>query len=168
MPFKEIKPSEINGNIFDMVGRRWMLVTAGKPGGFNTMTASWGGAGVLWNKPVAFSFIRPQRYTYQFMEKNERYTLSFYEEEYRGALNFCGTHSGRDTDKVKETGLTPAFCGDAVYFEQAKLVLVCRKLYAQDMAMSSFIDKKAASLYSSSGDLHRVYVGEIEKVLIKA
>lgn len=164
--FKEISPGDIKGNIFDMVGREWMLVTAGKPGSFNTMTASWGGAGVLWNKPVAFSFIRPQRYTYQFMEKNDYYTLSFYDEKYRSALNLCGTCSGRDVDKVKEAGLTPAFCGDAVYFEEAKLVLVCRKLYAQNMTTDSFIDKNIAATYTG-GDLHRTYVGEIVKVLIK-
>ncbi len=92
--FTEIKPENIKENIFDMVGRQWMLVTAGNRDKFNTMTASWGGAGILWNKPVVFSFIRPQRYTFEFMEKNDCYTLSFYDESYRDALKICGSRSG--------------------------------------------------------------------------
>lgn len=164
--FIEIKPEKIKENIFDMVGRQWMLVTAGSPDKFNTMTASWGGAGILWGKPVAFSFIRPQRYTFEFMEKNDYYTLSFYDDSYRDALNICGSHSGRDTDKVKATGLTPASSDTAVYFDEAKLVLICRKLYAQDINPASFIDKEIMSTYTA-GDYHRLYVGEIEKVLIK-
>lgn len=164
--FKEIKADKISGNIFDLIGRQWMLVTGGTPEKFNTMTASWGGAGILWGKPVAFSFIRPQRYTFKFLEDNDYYTLSFYDEKYRNALNFCGAHSGRDFDKVKETGLTPKTSGNAVYFDEAKLVLVCRKLYTQNLDVKSFIDKDIAGTYHKD-DLHRVYVGEIEKVLIK-
>jgi flavin reductase (DIM6/NTAB) family NADH-FMN oxidoreductase RutF len=164
--FTEIKPDNIKDNIFDMMGRQWMLVTAGNPSAFNTMTASWGGAGILWNKPVTFTFIRPQRYTFNFMEKNDYYTLSFYDEGYRDALNLCGSRSGRDIDKVKATGLTPAFSGDAVYFDEAKLVLVCRKLFAQDFDPASFIDKKILSTYSGD-DFQRVFIGEIEKVLAK-
>lgn len=164
--FNEIKPTEIKDNIFDLIGRQWMLVTAGNEKFFNTMTASWGGAGVLWNRPVAISFIRPQRYTYEFLEKNDRYTLSFYDEGYRDALNFCGSHSGRDCDKAKETGLTPVASNDAVYFDEAKLVLICRKLFIQDFKPECFIDKSIAATYKGD-DYHRVYIGEIEKVLAK-
>lgn len=164
--FSEIKPEKIRDNLFDLIGRQWMLVTAGTPEKFNTMTASWGGAGILWGKPVAFSFIRPQRYTFEFMEKCDRYTLSFYDEGYRDALNFCGAHSGRDTDKVAATGLTPAFDGDAVYFDEAKLVLVCRKLYRQDLDPAAFLDPACKKQYTG-GDFHRIYVGGIEKVLAK-
>lgn len=164
--FNEIKPAEIKDNIFDLIGRQWMLVTAGNKKNFNTMTASWGGAGILWNKPVAISFIRPQRYTYKFLEKSDRYTLSFYDEGYRDALNFCGSHSGRDCDKAKEAGLTPVAANDAVYFDEAKLVLICRKLYIQDFKPECFIDKSIVNTYNGD-DYHRVYIGEIEKVLAK-
>lgn len=164
--FTEIKADKIKGNIFDLIGRQWMLVTAGDRDNYNTMTASWGGAGVLWNKPVSFCFIRPQRYTLEFLEKYDHYTLSFYDEGYREALNYCGSHSGRDSDKVKQTGLTPDFDGDAVYFDEAKLVLVCRKLYMQDMNEESFIDKSLLSNYAK-GDYHKIFAGEIGKVLIK-
>ena len=74
-------PEEIQGNVFSMIGSDWMLVTAGDNEKYNTMTASWGGMGVLWGKPAAFVFIRPQRYTYTFLEKTDRFTLSFFGEE---------------------------------------------------------------------------------------
>ena len=91
----------------NLIGKQWMLVTAGTSEKFNTMTASWGGLGWLWNKPVAFVFIRPERYTHGFIEASDCMTLSFYGEEYREALKICGTKSGRDIDKVAATGLTP-------------------------------------------------------------
>ena len=104
---REIKATEIKENAIKLIGKDWALITAGDESGYNTMTASWGGLGQLWNKDVCFIFIRPQRYTYEFIEKNELFTMSFYPEEYRKALSFCGTKSGRDYDKAKETGLTP-------------------------------------------------------------
>ena len=128
MAFREIDPKELTGNPFERIGSQWMLVTAGDQNRYNTMTASWGGLGVMWGKNVAYTVIRPQRYTYEFMESNDTYTLSFYGKEYKTALNFCGSKSGRDVDKAKETGLTPVFSEAAPYFEQAEIVLVCRKL----------------------------------------
>ncbi len=106
MAFREIDPKELTGNPFERIGSQWMLVTAGDQNRYNTMTASWGGLGVMWGKNVAYTVIRPQRYTYEFMESNDTYTLSFYGKEYKTALNFCGSKSGRDVDKWKETGLT--------------------------------------------------------------
>ena len=115
---------------FSMIGEQWMLVTAGTAERCNTMTASWGGLGVLWGKPVATVYIRPQRYTLEFVEREDCFTLSFFGEEYRKALALCGSKSGRDVDKVKECGFTVAgaACG-APYFEEAGLVLVCKKAY---------------------------------------
>ena len=83
-------------DVIKAIGKEWMLVTAGTPDKFNTMTASWGGVGYLWNKAVAFVFIRPERYTHEFVENNERLTLAFLGNENREILNFCGTKSGRD------------------------------------------------------------------------
>ena len=107
--FKEINPKEIVESPFKLIGDDWALVTAGDREKFNTMTISWGGVGIMWGKPVVFTFIRPQRYTFAFMENGDRYTMSFFDEKYRDALKFCGSKSGKDYDKVKETGLTPAF-----------------------------------------------------------
>lgn len=165
--FKEIKSSEIVNNPFDLIGKDWALVTAKNGEGCNTMTASWGGVGIMWNKPVAFTFIRPQRYTFGLMENEDYYTLSFFDEEYRDALKFCGTKSGRDYDKVKETGLTPVYDESAPYFEEAKLVLVCKKLYAQNLNRESIIDEATVSPAYTADDFHKMYISEIVKVLVK-
>lgn len=167
MSFKKINASEINENSFKLIGKDWMLVTAGNSNKLNTMTASWGGVGVLWNKNVAFSFIRPQRYTLKFMEENDYYTLSFFSDEYKKALTFCGRNSGRDCDKIKETGLTALFDENAPYFDEAKLVLVCKKLYVQDMTMECFVDKSLINNNYPDKDYHKVFIGEIVKVLSK-
>ena len=155
-------------NAFDLIGKEWMLVTAGNKEKFNTMTASWGGIGWLWNRPVAFVFIRPERYTHDFIERESRLTLSFYGEEYRSVLQFCGTKSGRDVDKVKETGLKPvALESGAMTFGQARLTLDCRKLFKSPMAEASFIDKSILEKWygpQPGGSLHDVYVVEIEGV----
>ncbi len=162
---KEITAFELNENILNTVGREWMLVTAGNEEKFNTMTVSWGGMGILWNKPVAFTFIRPQRYTYEFIENGDYFTMSAYGHDYGNALKFCGTNSGRDTDKARETGLIPVFDEKAPYFKQARLVLVCRKMYSQDLNDESIIDESIKANYHGN-DYHRMYVSEIVKVLV--
>jgi len=166
MGFKETKPELLKDNPFKLIGSDWMLITAGTPESFNTMTASWGGLGILWERKVATCFIRPTRHTFEFAERSPHFTLSFFEEQYRKALNYCGTHSGRDTDKVKESGLTPVKENDYVYFEQARLVLACRKLYYQDIGPERFLDPKIESMYPQK-DYHRMYIGEIVKCLVQ-
>lgn len=159
---KKIDPKELEPNAIRLIGEEWMLVTAGTPDNFNTMTASWGALGELWFKPVAFVFIRPQRYTYGFVEQNDMLTLSFFGEKYRDALKFCGSHSGRDTDKIAETGLTPyATEAGNVAFREASIVLECRKLYKADMKAASFLDKAIIDRAYPGGDFHTTYVVEI-------
>ncbi len=162
---REISPYELNDNMFKTIGKDWMLVTCGNSEKYNTMTASWGSTGIMWNKPCAFTFIRPQRYTYEFLEENEYYTLSVYNEEYRDALKLCGSKSGRDIDKAAQTGLTPIFDEKAPYFAQARLVLVCKKLYAQNLNEESIIDESVKANYAAN-DYHKMYVSEIVKVLV--
>ena len=141
-----------------------MLITAANTAGeVNTMTASWGCAGILWNKPVAVCFIRPQRYTYEFTEREEYYSLCFFGEEYRDALRLCGTVSGRDRDKIAEAGLTLRYDAEAPYFDEAETVMICRKIAAQDMDPAGFIDTSVEKHYNN--DYHRIYTGEIIKVL---
>lgn len=166
--FKKIAPQDIVDNPFTLIGDDWMLITGTKENGeYNTMTASWGGVGILWKKPVAFIFVRPQRYTYEFTESSDKITLSFFTEEYRDALKLCGSKSGRDIDKAKEAGITPVKADNgSVYFEEARLVMVCRKLYADDIKECCFIDKAPLSNYLNN-DFHKMYVAEIEEVLTK-
>ena len=152
-----------------LISKEWMLVTAGTSESFNTMTANWGGIGFLWNKPVAFVFIRPERYTHEFIEKGERMTLSFYTEDYREALKICGTKSGRDINKVAATGLTPvALESGAMTFGEARLTLDCHKLFKAPMQKADFIDKEVLKTwYGERGGLHDVYVVEIDNVYTK-
>lgn len=165
--FKEISVSEINNNPFDLIGKDWALVTVKNQDGCNTMTASWGGVGIMWNKPVAFTFIRPQRFTYGLIEKEQYFSLSFYKEKYRDVLRFCGSRSGRDYDKAKECNITPVYDEKAPYFEEADLVLICRKLYAQDLNEQSIVAKEEVLKNYNGDDYHRMYISEIVKVLKK-
>ena len=166
---KELNVSELTDNLFDAIGKEWMLVTAGTPEKFNTMTASWGGTGVLWGKPVAFVFIRPERYTYEFIEAGETLTLSFLGADHKDVHKVCGSTSGRTTDKVKAAGLHPFFTSDGnVSFEEARLVLECRKLYADDLREARLVDTSLVGRwYGEHGGFHRMYVVAIEHVWVR-
>lgn len=163
---KRIEIKDLTENFFESISKEWMLVTAGTPEHFNTMTASWGGIGFLWNKPVAFVFIRPERYTYEFAEKNEYLTLSFLGDENRQIYNICGSKSGRNTDKVQETGLKPLPTPEGnITFEQSRLTLECRKLYSRMLEPESFIDKQPLEKwYSENNGMHKMYIVEIVNV----
>ena len=164
--FKKVDPKTLDLNPFAAIGDQWMLVTAGAPEHCNTMTASWGGLGVLWGVPMATVYIRPQRYTKGFVDGNEYFTLSFFTEDYRPQLNLCGTKSGRDMDKVKECGFTVASgAGNAPYFEQADLVLVCRKRMSVPMEEDRIPADVRAKQYHD--DYHEIYWGEIVEALKK-
>ena len=162
---REISPYEIE-NAMKLIGRDWMLISAQKGGAVNTMTASWGSMGVLWNKAVCTVFIRPQRYTYEFAEATDTLTLSFFDESYRDALKFCGTKSGRDCDKFKETGLSYSIENGAPIINEARLTLVCKKLYADDLKEDKFLSSEPLVNYKA-GDFHRFYICEVEKVFMR-
>jgi flavin reductase (DIM6/NTAB) family NADH-FMN oxidoreductase RutF len=150
---------------FAMIGKDWMLVGAGTPDDWNAMTASWGGVGVLWGKNVAFCFVRPSRHTHGYAERSDRLVLSFFDGSRRAALNYFGAVSGRDADKAAGGGLTPiAFEDGTVSFAEARLVLSCRKLYAQNLAPDSFLDPSIIAGNYPKGDFHTMYVAEIETV----
>ena len=165
MAFKKILPTEITQNPFQLIGDNWMLVTAGDTQKVNTMTASYGGMGVLWGKDVATCYIRPGRYTYQFIESHPCLTLSFFDPSYRKELSFCGGVSGREVDKIRECRFTTLFadCG-APYFEEASLVLVCKKLYYDDLDPAHFLSPLIKNQYTMF-DYHRMYISEILEVL---
>jgi flavin reductase (DIM6/NTAB) family NADH-FMN oxidoreductase RutF len=167
-PFIEIAPTALGENVFQIIGRDAMLITAGSSDRFNTMTASWGGWGHLWNRDVTFSFVRPPRYTFGFMEATEHYTLCFFGKEHQAALDYCGSRSGRDVDKIAATGLTPVAdeATGAIYFAEARLALVCCKLYAQDLTADSFVEKGIIGETYGKADFHRMYVGQIVRGLI--
>ncbi len=164
--FKEINIRDLKKSPVSMLADEWALLTAGDENKFNTMTVSWGAVGELWGKDVVICFVRPQRYTYEFLENSDTFTLTFFGGEYKKELGFCGSKSGRDFDKVKETGFVPMKTGDGISFEQAETVIVCKKIAFQDMSPNGFLSDDIMSNYGNN-DYHRTYVGEIEKVLVK-
>lgn len=165
--YRKIDPENIPGNFIKMVSKEWMLITAGNKEKFNMMTASWGGIGVLYNKPVAICFINPARYTYQVIENSDTYTLTFYTEEYRDALKYCGTKSGRDEDKVKGSGLTPIETENgAMAFGQAWMIIECKKLVSQSISLDA-INNKEEQNKRASQPMHKMYIGEILNVWVK-
>jgi flavin reductase (DIM6/NTAB) family NADH-FMN oxidoreductase RutF len=155
-----------------MIAKEWMLVTAGNEArGYNTMTASWGHLGSMWGHggglPTAVIYLRPQRYTKEFVDREELFTLSVFPEDYKKDLGYLGRVSGRDEDKVAATQLTPVFEGEYTYFSQAKLVLVCRKLYRGTLQEDGFVDRSVLDEHYPNRDLHDMYIGEIVKVLVE-
>ena len=165
--FTEIAPTEISENVIQLIGKDWMLITAGTENSFNSMTASWGALGEIWSNPASFIMVRNSRYTHQFLQENEIYTLCFFDEEYKGALTIMGTKSGRDTDKVKESGLTPvATPNGSMAYAEAKMVIECKKLYAEPFKEESFANNEIFEKIYVQGDksMHTLYIGEILNV----
>ena len=168
MSFKTVNPNEINENLIKSIGDEWMLITAGNKEKYNMMTASWGFAGVMWGAPTAIAAVRPQRYTMEFIKNEEYYTLSFYGDN-KKIHAVCGKESGRDVNKTEKTGLTPVFDSDtnAPYFEEARLVLICKKIYVQDLSKESFLDKDIITNWYPNEDYHTMFYGKIVKALMK-
>lgn len=159
---KKIDPKTLTMNPFTLIGDQWLLITAGIQSNCNTMTASWGGVGIMWGEPSVTCYIRPQRYTKEFVDENSYFTLCFFGEEYRKALTLCGTTSGRKVDKIKECGFTiQTGTGCAPFFEEAELVLVCKKRYAQEMKPECFLDDTIDGAFYPEKDYHTMYIGQI-------
>ena len=156
----------IDENTFKLIAEDWMLITAGNKDSLNTMTASFGGFGVLFFKDVAHIYVRPERHTFSFLEENETFSLTFFNEEYKDKLAYCGKVSGRNENKIEKCGFeTVYYNNETPYFKQAKLTLICKKIYAQDIKEDCFIDKEAYVKTYSNGGMHRMYIGEIIDVI---
>ncbi len=169
---REITAKELNINPITAISEEWMLITAGTEAGYNTMTASWGHIGSIWGRRsfglgTAICYVRPQRYTKEFIDREEYYTLTFFPAEYKDKLGYLGAHSGRDEDKVGKVGLTPVFGDGYTYFAEASLVLVCRKLYQAPMLEEHFVDKSVVDDHYPAKDFHDMYIGEIVKILVQ-
>lgn len=161
---KEIKPTELTDNIIKLISQDWMLISAGDNQKFNTMTASWGGVGYLWNKPVVYVFVRPERYTYEFIETNNNFSLSFFGKEYKKILSVLGSNSGREIDKMYNSGLTAYFTElNTPVFKEARITIECRKLYGTMLCEDDFTDKDSFGKWYDQlhGSLHKMYIAEI-------
>ena len=168
MSLKAIDMKELKFNPMTLIGKEWMLVSAGNEKSFNTMTAQWGHLGAIWNgdMPTSVIYLRPQRYTRSFVDKENYYTLSFFDEAYKKDLMYLGTHSGLDEDKLAKTSLTPVFSDESVYFKEAKMVFVCRKVYRGKLHEESFVDQDILKKNYPEHDFHYVYIGEIVKAYV--
>jgi len=165
--FDHINVKQLISNPFKMIGDDWFLITAGTPQKFNTMTAAWGHLGVLWKKNTVTIFVRPTRFTNQFLQNNQEFSLCFFSEKYRKVLNYCGSFSGRDVDKIKETHLTPVFTeSNTIYFAEAETVIICKKIYSDILKPGLFEDENIDKHYPMK-DYHHLYIGEIIDCLTK-
>lgn len=167
MNFKEVKAAELTMNPFTKIGKEWLLITAGNEEKCNTMTASWGAMGVMWGKNAVTIYIRPQRYTKEFVDREETFTISVLPEQYRKALNYCGTVSGKGIDKIKEAGLTPCFVEGTAGIEEAEMIMVCRKMYHDDIKPECFDETANDGKWYPEKDYHTMYIAEVIKVLVK-
>lgn len=163
----EIKPEELNKSPFQMIGNDWMLITAEHNNKVNTMTASWGGLGIMWNKNVTYVVLRPQRYTKEFIDNTDTFSLCFFDKKYKKELSYLGTVSGRDEDKISKTSLTINHFDNTPYFEEAEIVITCKKLFAQDFNPDSFIEKDLIAKNYPNNDFHTMYISEVIKVFKK-
>lgn len=172
---KTIRPENITDNTFKLIGKDWMLITACTSsedengnittGRVNTMTASWGGFGVLWNKAVATIYLRPSRYTKEIIDSTDTFSLSVLDQKYKSALDYCGSHSGRNADKFDPAKLDVEYMNNVPWIKQARLVLFCRKLYAQPFDPFCFTDQKVMNQNYKKDDFHTMYIAEITKVV---
>lgn len=177
MAFKEVKIEDLSLNPMNMFGKDWCLVSAGnEKKGYNGMTIAWGHLGSIWDRktshgkimiPTANVYIRPQRYTKQYIDKEEYFTVCAFDPTYKRALGYMGSHSGKDSNKIKDAGLTPLFIDDTIVYEEAKMIFICKKIYHQRLQEEGFLQQKILDDNYPLKDYHEMYMGEIVKVLVK-
>ncbi len=166
--FHEIHPDKFIQSPFHLIGKVWQLICVAEQDKVNAMTASWGGLGVMWGKNVSYVVIRPQRYTKELMENSDTFSLSFFSEHYRKVLNYMGTVSGHNENKIEKSGLTLLYSDATPYFKEATAVMFCRKLYAQTFSGTCFTDPTLCHKWYPENDFHTLYISEITKILLKA
>ena len=168
MSFKEIDLMSVDENAVHLFDKSWALVTAGNREKSNTMTISWGGLGELWNEQVVTVYIRDSRYTKEFLDSEDIFSVCVFDEDYRDKLLYCGTVSGRDEDKISKAGLKLAFDENGTpYFEDARLVIIAKKVYVQEMEREKILDDKYLKEFYSEDGIHTIYIGKAEKVLVR-
>ncbi len=171
--FSPIAIEDIKDNAVKLFNEDWCLLTAGAGDKHNAMTISWGNLGELWYEPVVTVYVRQQRHTKLFLDDNKHFTVSAFGPEFKKLLNYFGTVSGRDEDKIAKSGLKTSLSPNgSLIFDDARLIIECEKLYAQDMTPENFIDKTILDRFynpqSSNGSLHTLYIGKVVNVWVKA
>ena len=165
--FQPVGFEQMDVNPFKMIGKDWMLVTAGNEEKANTMTASWGGVGVMWGKNVVYVFIRDSRFTKEFVDREGRFSLSFPEEKFRKVMKFLGTVSGRNEDKIKEAGVHIGYYNGVPYIDEGSMIMICRVMSRTPIRKEDFLDDSIDTSWYASGDYHDMYIAEITDILAR-
>ncbi len=165
--FQPMPVDMLEFNPFTKFGKEWALLTAGSKKDANAMTISWGGVGVLWGKNVVFVFVRDSRYTKEFMDNGEFFSITFIDENYRAALNYCGSHSGREGNKLENAGLTLASRHSIPFIDEGNFVLLCKKMSATRLTEDFFLEPDIMEKWYKDGDMHTMYIAEIIDVLAR-
>lgn len=165
--FQKVDFDQLDINPFEMIGKNWMLVTAGNEEKVNTMTASWGGVGVMWGKNVAYVFIRESRYTKEFIDREGTFSLSFPNETYRKEMKFLGAVSGRDEDKITESGVHVGYMDGIPYIDEGSMIMTCRVMSKTSINKEDYIDGSIDSAWYANGDYHTMYIAEITGVYVR-
>ncbi|MFI3331612.1 MAG: flavin reductase family protein [Rikenellaceae bacterium] len=170
--FTKIQVKDLKENTIKLISEDWMLVGAGTKEKFNALTASWGAIGFIWNKPTLTAYIRDNRYTYEFMQQSNNFTVSILEDGLKDAMMICGRESGRDSNKIQKAGLKPVLTpSENVSYEQAKVVIECRKLFVSEISLDSLVceDKEDIknAFYVKDSALHQQFIAEITALWIK-
>ena len=175
MAFKELVMKNLVFSPSKLIGDDWLLLSAGNEEKYNGMTIAWGMFGSMWASkdhdgylPVVSVFVRPQRYTQEFMQEQEYFSVCKLKDEDKHMHNVLGSKSGRDLNKIKDVGLTPIFSDNTIYYEEAELVLICKKIYTQQLVEEGFNESEIVDLCYPAKDFHYMYVGKIEKVLVNS
>ena len=165
--FRKVNVQELQQNVFQEIGQHWTLISAAKPdGSINTMTASWGAMGVLWGHETVTVYIRQSRYTKEFVDAQPYFTLSLF-DGHKQELGLLGSVSGRDGDKIARAGFHPVMLDGQPGFAESKCVLVCKKLYQDDIRLEDLSPEVVARWYGD-GDYHTMYIGEIVACYVQA
>lgn len=165
--FQKVDFDQFEVNPFTKIGKDWMLVTAGNEEKVNTMTASWGGIGVMWGKNVVYIFVRDSRYTKLFIDDEGRFSLSFPTEKYRKEMKFLGAVSGRDEDKIKESGLNIAYHDGIPYIDEGSMVMFCRVMSQTPIVKEDYWDKDIDETWYANKDYHNMYIAEVTEIMAR-
>lgn len=152
-------------NPFQKIGTEWMAVTAGTKEKANTMTASWGGFGVLWGKNVATIYVRESRYTKEFIDNCDSFSLTFFDGHHMD-MKYLGSVSGRNENKISNAHLNINYHEETPFIDEGNLVFICKKLSKTVLSPDQFLDEKLNDFYKD-GDLHTMYIGEITQILAR-
>ena len=165
--FQEITSDIMEINPFKAIGQDWFLLTAEKDGKVNTMTAAWGGLGVMLGKHVAYVVVRDSRYTKEFIDGAERFSMTFMDEHYKSAMKYLGAVSGRDEDKINNARLHVDYDHGVPFIDEGNMVFICRKMFMAPMKPEDFIDHTIEGQWYSTKDYHNMYIAEIEHFLAR-